>query len=139
MQPSGLTGLKRPTKDSVVGTAFKTQIVDQELSLASKNLGDSAVNEIVKNLKLFSGLRGLDLSDNKITDNGVQHLAKAICESQVEVLIIANNKLTEKCIEPLAGILKTNKVLKVLNLEGNGITNRVFKNKLKNSLSWVNT
>jgi len=107
--------------------------------LTSKNLGDSHINEIVRNLKVYNGLKGLDLSGNKISDDGVQHLARAICETQVDVLIIANNKLTDKCTEPLAGILRTNKQLKVLNLEGNGITNRVAKNKLKNSLSWVDT
>jgi len=80
----------------------------------------------------------LDLSSNKITDVGLQQIAKAVCEApNLEVLILCNNKMTEKCIEPLAATLRTNKVLKLLDMQGNGITNRVFKNKLKNSLTWV--
>ena len=60
-----------------------------------------------------------------------------MCETQLECLIIQSNKLTEKCIEPLAAVLRTNKTLKVLDLQENGITNRVFKNKIKNSLTWM--
>ena len=41
-------------------------------------------------------------------------------------------------MEPLSATLKFAKGLKNLNLEGNGITNRVAKNKLKNSLTWMN-
>lgn len=89
-------------------------------------------------MKNCYGLRNLDLNNNKITDEGVQHIAKAICDMpSLEVLVLSNNKLTEKCIEPMAATLRTNKVLKSLDLTGNGITNRVFKNKIKNSLPWV--
>jgi len=38
-------------------------------------------------------------------------------------------------MEPLAATLRFAKCLKHLNLEGNGINNRVAKNKLKNSLT----
>lgn len=34
----------------------------------------------------------------------------------------------------MAATLRTNKVLKTLDLTGNGISNRVVKNKIKNSL-----
>jgi Ran GTPase-activating protein (RanGAP) involved in mRNA processing and transport len=96
------------------------------------------VNEIAKNMKMYPMIRIIELSQNKLTDKGVEHLAKAICESaQVEQLIISNNKLTEKCTEPLAAVLRTNKNLKVLDLQGNGISNRVFKNKIRNSLTWM--
>jgi len=89
-------------------------------------------------LKTYGGLRSLDLTGNRITDEGVQLLAKAICEApRLELLLLANNKITEKCIEPLAATLRTNKTLKLLDLQGNGITNRVFKNKIKNVLTWV--
>ena len=80
----------------------------------------------------------LDLSGNRISDTGVQHLAKAICESSVESLNLSGNKISDKCMEPLAATLRFAKNLRHLNLEGNGITNRVAKNKLKNSLKSMN-
>lgn len=96
------------------------------------------MNEIIKQLKTLLTIKSIDLNNNKISDEGVQHIAKAICDCPaLEVLILSNNKLTEKCIEPLAATLRTNKVLKSLDLTGNGIANRVFKNKIKNSLPWV--
>jgi len=126
-------------KVSGISHAFKTQVVDGELNLASRNMGDSAINEIINGIKTTEGLKSVDLSGNKITDEGIADLAKAVCESNVEELDLANNKLTEKCVDTLVAILKTKKTLKVLNLEGNGITNRVAKNKLLNTLFWVET
>ena len=80
-----LGGLKAPRKESFITTAFKTGVVDMELDLSGKNISDSHINEITKNIKSY-GLKGLDLSNNKITDDGVEHLAKAV--GQLEILII---------------------------------------------------
>ena len=44
------------------------------------------------------------------------------------------NKITEKCVEAIVGSLKTNKTLKILDLQNNGIGSRLMKNKLKNAL-----
>ena len=60
---------------------------------------------------------------------------KALCESQIEQINLQNNKLTEKCVELIVGVLKTNKSLKSLDLQGNAITSRLMKNKLKNGLT----
>jgi Ran GTPase-activating protein (RanGAP) involved in mRNA processing and transport len=108
-------GKKTVGKDSLIGLAFKNW-TNCTVDLKGKNVGDSHINEICKNLKSYPSIRVIDLTQNKISDDGVQHLAKAVCESQVEQLILVNNKLTEKCTEPLAGVLKTNKSLKVLDL-----------------------
>ena len=105
--------------------------------MSGRNIGDQQINEITKNLKVAGYMRELDLSGNKITDSGVQHLAKAICDVQIEALNLSNNKISDKCMEPLAAVLRFAKGLRRLNLEGNGITNRVSKNKLKNSLTWM--
>jgi Ran GTPase-activating protein (RanGAP) involved in mRNA processing and transport len=125
-----------PVKGSVISLAFKNSnnvIVD----LKGKNISDTHINELAKQLKSAPMVRFVDLSANKITDDGVQHLAKAICETYVESLNLSSNKLTEKCTEPLAAILRTNKNLKVLDLQNNNITNRVFRNKIRNSLTWM--
>ena len=54
----------------------------------------------------------LDLSNNKITDSGVEHLAKGICESNVESLNLAHNKISDKCMEQLAAVLRFAKGLR---------------------------
>jgi Leucine-rich repeat (LRR) protein len=65
--------VKKPTgKESAILLAFKSMDHDNlEVNLTSKNIGDSQVNEIIKGLKTYGGLRSLDLSGNKITDEGV--------------------------------------------------------------------
>jgi len=52
------------------------------LDLTSKNISDIHVSEIVKNIKQNSyGITELNLSGNKITDNGIVDIARALCQS----------------------------------------------------------
>ena len=74
----------------------------------------------------------MDLSNNKITDNGIVNICKAVNETQIERLVISSNKLTEKCTETIPGILMRNKFLKTLMMQDNSINNRVAKNKFIN-------
>jgi Ran GTPase-activating protein (RanGAP) involved in mRNA processing and transport len=62
---------------------------------------------------------------------------KALCDSSIEQVNLQNNKLTEKCVESIVGVLKTNKSLKSLDLQGNAIASRLMKNKLKNGLTQI--
>jgi Ran GTPase-activating protein (RanGAP) involved in mRNA processing and transport len=94
------------------------------------------VNEICKCIKSNSGhIRILNMSKNKLGDEGIGHVMKALCESQIEQVNLQSNKLTEKSVELIVGVLKTNKSLKSLDLQGNAITSRLMKNKLKNGLT----
>jgi len=76
-----LAAPKKVSKDSAIGLAFRQEVSDGRLSLSGRGIGDQQVNEIIKNLKVNSYMFELDLSGNRISDTGVQHLAKAICES----------------------------------------------------------
>jgi Ran GTPase-activating protein (RanGAP) involved in mRNA processing and transport len=67
----------------------------------------------------------LDLSSNKISDEGIMTVIKAICETQIEEFLISHNRLTEKSAEPIAQTLKVNKHLKFIDLSNNKIDNRV--------------
>lgn len=58
----------------------------------------------------------LDLGNNKLTDNGIVNICKAICDTQIGRLVISNNRLTEKCCETVTGILMRNKNLHTLNM-----------------------
>ena len=72
---------KKVSKDSAIGRAFKQEIFEGCLNLSQRGIGDQQVNEIIKNLGINGYIRELKLSGNKITDTGVQHLAKAISTS----------------------------------------------------------
>lgn len=92
-------------------------------------------NELAKCIRTQSGpIKQLNLSKNRISDEGINHIIKALCDSQIESVNLQGNKLSEKCVEGIVGSLKTNKTLKVLDLSNNGIGSRLMKNKLKNAL-----
>jgi len=74
------------------------------------------------------------LSGNKISDEGVVHILKAVAVSSLEQVSLAQNKISEKSTENIVYTLKTCKALKQLDLTGNGIQSRLMKNKLKNAL-----
>ena len=88
-------------------------------------------------IKGNSGIKSLDLSGNRISDEGIMAIIKALCESQIEVVSLAKNKLTDASSEQIAQTLKSNKHLKYLDLSENNLANRVSKNKLKNSLKKI--
>jgi hypothetical protein len=71
------------SKESVIAMAFKVASSEgsDTVNLTAKNLSDMQVNELIRSLKANSGVRNLDLSENKITDVGFNHLAKAIAEA----------------------------------------------------------
>jgi hypothetical protein len=74
-------------------------------------------NDLSNAIKSNSGhIKNLNLSKNRITDEGFVHLVKALCESNIENLNFSSNKITEKCIDTVVGSLKTNKSLKQLDL-----------------------
>ena len=92
-------------------------------------------NEISKCIKMHSGhIKSLNLSKNRLADEGLVQIVKALCESSLESVNLSGNKITEKNIDSIVGTLKTNKTLKFLDLSNNGIISRVVKNKLKNAL-----
>lgn len=133
-------GAKRVSKESAISSAFSKEVDYGVLNLNARGIGDTQINEISKNIQKTQWLKELNLSGNKITDKGLDNLAKSISTSniQMEMLNLSNNKLTDKSMEPVAGVLRLAKGLKGIDLRGNGITNRVARNKLKNTLNWMN-
>jgi Ran GTPase-activating protein (RanGAP) involved in mRNA processing and transport len=96
---------------------FKTSVVNGELDLSNRNLSDMHSTELSKYIRMSGGyLRVLNLSKNRITDEGMNLLVKAFCESSLEAVDLSSNKITEKCIDAIVGTLKTNKTLKLLDL-----------------------
>ena len=58
------------SKDSTVAAAFRLA-ENNEVNLSGKQISDNFINEIVTNLKKHPQTRSIDLSSNKITDEGV--------------------------------------------------------------------
>jgi len=122
-------------KKNDLPTAFKQEAVNGELDLSNRNLSDMHATELAKCIRTMSGhIRSLILAKNRISDEGVPVIVKALCESQIESVSLQANKLSDKCVEAVVGSLKTNKSIKCLDLSNNGIQSRLMKNKLKNAL-----
>ena len=79
-------------------------------------------------------LKYLDLSDNRISDDGAVNLMKVVCDTQLFSLSLSKNALTDKCADPIVQALKPSKNLRLLDLLNNKISSRLSKNKLKNHL-----
>lgn len=75
------------------------------------DVSDMHSNELFKGIKTVP-VRSLQLSNNKMSDEGVLHILKAVAMSNVEVLSLANNRISEKCAESIVYTLKTSKNLK---------------------------
>jgi Ran GTPase-activating protein (RanGAP) involved in mRNA processing and transport len=106
--------------------------------MGNKNLSDMHAGDIAKCLRSHSmHLRVLSLAKNRLTDEGVGQVVRAICDTQIESLDLSGNKISEKSVDGIVGCLKTNKCLKLLDLSGNGIGSRLMKNKLKNALPHI--
>jgi Ran GTPase-activating protein (RanGAP) involved in mRNA processing and transport len=74
-------------------------------------------NELAKCIKTCSGhIKTLNISKNKLSDEGIGHIIKALCECQIENVNLQGNKLTDKSVDQIVGSLKTHKHLKTLDL-----------------------
>lgn len=79
----GLGSKQVSGKVTAVSAAFKNDGQNLTVDLKGKNISDTHVNEIAKHLKANPLIRVLDLSSNKITDDGAQGIAKAVSETEV--------------------------------------------------------
>lgn len=94
--------------------------------------------DLCKCLKSCSGhIRSLSLAKNRLMDDGVAQIIRAVCDTQIMYVDLQGNKITEKAVESIVGCLKTCKTLKTLDLSNNGIGSRLMKNKLKNALPHI--
>ena len=86
----GASPAKSPQKKSKglsLSDSFKIQLQKCEsIDLSSKNMGDQHINQIcqlIRQHKYEKNLSKLDLSNNRIGDEGFLNLLKSICDSNV--------------------------------------------------------
>lgn len=103
------------------------------------DISDNQAIEICQMLRSHGKTKvdNLDLSNNRISDNGFIELAKALNETKVMRLDISSNKITDKCTIQASGVLMRNKNLKELNMQDNQITNEISKKKFINTLKKI--
>ncbi len=71
-----------------------------KVELSSKGISDMHTNNIASLIKSHgTKIKSLDLSGNKISDEGIMALIKALCDSQIEIVSFAKNKLTDASSE----------------------------------------
>jgi len=78
-------GAKRVSKESAISSAFNNEVDEGVLNLSSRGIGDTQMNEIGKNIQKTQWLKELNLSGNKITDKGLDNLAKSIGTCNISI------------------------------------------------------
>ena len=76
-------GGKKVSKESAITAAFRTEITEGVLRLSGRGIGDNNINEINKNLAQTQWLKELNLQGNKISDKGVENLAKTLSSTNI--------------------------------------------------------
>jgi Ran GTPase-activating protein (RanGAP) involved in mRNA processing and transport len=87
------------------------------LNLSNNHIDDNGINYLVVLLKSKRTLTDLYLNDNQIGDRGVELLAKALSHptATLQKLYLSNNtRITDRSINHLIGMFKTNQSLNSL-------------------------
>ncbi|CAF0739606.1 unnamed protein product [Adineta ricciae] len=109
-----------------------------ELKLGYNQITSEGVKTLADALKKNSTLEHLNLFHNNIADQGVYYLTQALLsneKSKVKMLFIGYNQITDKSIEYLCNLLKSNRNIVHLGLSNNEISDRgiiVLANVLTN-------
>lgn len=104
------------------------------LDLGKNNLGNQGLTNLLRGLKSNCSLIHLDLGSNDITYEGAIALFQALHKHlTLTSLTLANhdrlhrNRMGYKACEALGDLLKKNKVLSMINIADNGISNEGLK------------
>ena len=100
-------------------------------SLILLEIGDVGLYAICEYVRVSKNIKSLKLLKNKITNEGLPILLKALTtNSSLASLNLAQNLLTDKCLEIFASYFQTNRNIKLLCLNQNNINLRNAKNKV---------
>ena len=97
----------------------------QHLSLAHTKMTDFQMITFIDRLMINSSLKELDMSDNKISDEGARSSAEVIqVNPTLQRSSKSHNRIPDSGISAISGCLKMNSTLCKLNLSSNRITDR---------------
>nr|XP_050861928.1 leucine-rich repeat-containing protein 34-like [Vespula vulgaris] len=97
------------------------------LDLACNNIGDHGMHHLANWLIKTSALRGLILSKNIITDHGARILSHTIPFSKLKFLDISFNKITDEGMVNILNSLKKISLIKSLRIFGNFLSHITAK------------
>ncbi|XP_057199340.1 protein phosphatase 1 regulatory subunit 37 [Triplophysa rosa] len=107
-----------------LGDLLKYNSTLKTLDLSNNSISDSGLEEICDGLRFQkTGLRTLTLSNNQITHHGMSHLQNVLpCLKTLETLNLGKNSLENRGIHTLKESLMINRSLLQLGLASTGIT-----------------
>ncbi|XP_048476672.1 NACHT, LRR and PYD domains-containing protein 3-like isoform X5 [Rhincodon typus] len=108
--------------DTLERADCKIQILD----LSSNGISHTGAQELAKGLSSNSSLTQLNLSKNKIGDTGVISLCDALSSPhcKIQTLLLCQNLIRERTVNPLMCTLSNNQSLTHLNLNNNKLEDR---------------
>ena len=133
---TGSTLLKTGTAEALVLTHCNLKMIGifqiNKLSIASNNISSATISSCIKNNMV---LQELNISENAITNTGIEIIADAITMNSVlQKLDISRNWITSK---GLLCLLKAKSKLKALNITHNNVTKSEFRKLTLQSSSQV--
>lgn len=108
--------------------ALKSNAILRELYLGENNLQPSDGIHLHQLIVGNSSIQILDLRNNQLQDSGASHIFDALRHndalenSALSALVLWNNRLTSKSMEPLARALMENDRLETLNIGSNNLS-----------------
>lgn len=137
------------TVASVLADALRNNTTLEQLSLWDNQVGDIGVIVLSDALRNnSSALKRLDLSQNGITDEGAEYLAQMLKINKILIyLTLSNNEISNQGLQSLASALQNdNNTLQRLSLTGNRLVDdscvdsliNMFKKNQSLERLWIN-
>ncbi|XP_055942057.1 dynein regulatory complex subunit 5-like [Argiope bruennichi] len=96
----------------------------QKFNLLGTKMESFQFSSVIDGLTALNTLVDIDFSCNIITDDFCYSIAKLLTSTQLEVLKLNNNQITNSGVEIIVAALNNNKSLKILQLDHNSIGNK---------------
>lgn len=83
----------------------------EQIQLSGKFLADQHMKELSGAIKRCPDVHSLDLSNNRVTDEGLLIISEVISESGIKNLNLSGNRIGDKNIDSIVQILKRSRTL----------------------------
>ena len=99
-----------------------------ELNLSSNKITDEGVRRLVKVIQVNTTLRSLDISHNTTSDDGMSSISDCLkINATLSKLNLSNNKITDEVVKMFSEAIQINTTLQDINMSSNNITDEGAK------------